>query len=321
MERSVLRTPKPRLGCRFWSRRTSPIPAGLDRGSSGPADACSSPCCGEADECTSLRRRPRGRCKPPAELAERCRGPRPAETGRRSDSVPLLRGLQMHGGRDRCRWVMLIREVSREECFRMLARAKLGRLACARDNQPYVVPVYFAFDEMLRGLYGFTFPGRKVEWMRDNPRVCVEVEEIVADDQWMSVIGIGRYEELPESATSGAPRLPFHECPPDSSDGQWEDEGGGHDERERAWQLLKTIHPVWWEPACTAWAARVHRDPSEPIVPVYFRIRLDHLTGHQATPDAGDASFHAAPTTSRWDRLRGTVKRVFWPGRARTRRS
>ena len=206
---------------------------------------------------------------------------------------------------------MLIREMSREQCFRILARARLARLACALENQPYVVPVYFAFDEVLGILYGFTFPGQKVEWMRANPRVCVEVDEIVAGDQWTSVIGIGRYEELPESAANDVPRLPFRERPPDSGDSPRDDEQGSHDERERAWQLLKTIHPVWFEPSCTAWAARVHRDPTEPIIPIYFRIRLDHVTGHQATPGPGDA--HAVPATSagRWDRLRGALMRVF----------
>lgn len=42
---------------------------------------------------------------------------------------------------------MVIREMSREECLGVLARGRLARLACARANQPYVVPVYFAYHE------------------------------------------------------------------------------------------------------------------------------------------------------------------------------
>lgn len=205
--------------------------------------------------------------------------------------------------------LMLIHEMSEEECFRMLAGARLARLACAHENQPYVVPIYLAYDEGLRVLYGFTFPGQKVEWMRANPRVCVEVDEIIADDEWMSIIGFGRYEELPESAKS-APRLPFQERPPGSRETQWDDEDG-LDERDRAWQLLKTIHPVWFEPAFTAWAAHVHRDPTEPVIPIYFRIRLDHITGHQATRDSGDAIAVSVTSAGRWDRLRRRLVRVF----------
>src|SRR5277367_3412532 len=108
---------------------------------------------------------------------------------------------------------MLIRETSREECLRVLARARLARLACAHDNQPYVVPVYLAYDEASECLYGFTTHGQKVEWMRANPLVCVEVDEIVAYDQWVSVIVSGRYEELPATPGSDAALLQSPERP------------------------------------------------------------------------------------------------------------
>ena len=108
---------------------------------------------------------------------------------------------------------MVIREMSREECLRVLAGARLARLACAHENQPYVVPVYLAYHEASGCLYGFTTPGQKVEWMRANPLVCVEVDEIAAYDQWVSVIAIGRYEELPETPGSDGVRLRAPERP------------------------------------------------------------------------------------------------------------
>lgn len=37
---------------------------------------------------------------------------------------------------------MLIHELSESECRKVLAGTNLGRLACAHDNQPYVVPIY-----------------------------------------------------------------------------------------------------------------------------------------------------------------------------------
>ena len=81
---------------------------------------------------------------------------------------------------------MVIREMSREECLQVLADARLARLACAFENQPYVVPVYLAYHQPARGepcLYGFTTQGQKVEWMRANPLVCVEVDEVHTSDQ------------------------------------------------------------------------------------------------------------------------------------------
>jgi uncharacterized protein len=205
---------------------------------------------------------------------------------------------------------MLIREMNREECCRVLAGARLTRLACAQDNQPYVVPIYLAYDEVLGCLYGFTTPGQKVKWMRANPLVCVEVDEFAADDRWVSVIGMGRYEELPETSTSSG----LHQERPrhDNRYPQRDDEGY-QDERERAWHLLKTVHPIWWEPGCTAGAARVHRDPAAPMVFIYFRIRLDDVTGHEATRDARDAISRAVPPppTGRWGRLRATLMRLL----------
>ena len=190
---------------------------------------------------------------------------------------------------------MVIREMSREECLRVLTGGRLARLACARENQPYIVPVYLAYDEESEYLYGFTTLGQKVAWMRANPLVCVEMDEVAAYDQWMSVIVTGRYEEL--SKTPGGddarlrvqerPRLVDEATPADFADSRNQecDDESGDDERERAWQVLKT-HPEWDKPGYAAWVSRAHRDSAEPFIPVYYRIRIGSITGHQATRDA-----------------------------------
>ena len=41
---------------------------------------------------------------------------------------------------------MLIQELTRQASLDLLARTRLGRLACTQGAQPYVVPVYFAYD-------------------------------------------------------------------------------------------------------------------------------------------------------------------------------
>ena len=152
---------------------------------------------------------------------------------------------------------MVIREMNREECLRVLARSRLARLACAHDNQPYVVPVYLAYHDASECLYGFTTVGQKVEWMRANPLVCVEMGEVAAGNQWVSVIALGRYEELPEKP-------------------------GSDKERLLAWQVLKT-EPMWWELGDMAWAARAQGDPTVTLMPVYYRIRIGHVTGREVT--------------------------------------
>jgi nitroimidazol reductase NimA-like FMN-containing flavoprotein (pyridoxamine 5'-phosphate oxidase superfamily) len=94
---------------------------------------------------------------------------------------------------------VLIQELTKRECLSALAGARLGRLACTHENQPYVVPIYFVYEEPY--LYGFTTMGQKVEWMRSNPLVCVELDEVENSEQWISILVFGRYEELPAPAS------------------------------------------------------------------------------------------------------------------------
>lgn len=182
---------------------------------------------------------------------------------------------------------MVIREMSMEECYRLLAGARFARLGCAHDNQPYVVPVYIAYDETSGCLYGFTTPGQKIEWMRANPRVCVEVDEVTANDRWVSVIVIGRFEELPQDSSSARGHPRSLERPQHSSEAipqrpVDDNRFSFDDERDRAWQVLKN-HAEWWEPGCTVWTDRVHRTPAETFIPVFYKVRIDHVTGHEAT--------------------------------------
>jgi nitroimidazol reductase NimA-like FMN-containing flavoprotein (pyridoxamine 5'-phosphate oxidase superfamily) len=94
---------------------------------------------------------------------------------------------------------MFIHEMSRAECNDALTRGKVGRLACSYDNQPYVLPLNFAFDGGSY-VYFFTTLGRKVEWMRSNPLVCLEIDEVKNHNHWSSVVVLGTYEELPDKA-------------------------------------------------------------------------------------------------------------------------
>jgi nitroimidazol reductase NimA-like FMN-containing flavoprotein (pyridoxamine 5'-phosphate oxidase superfamily) len=224
---------------------------------------------------------------------------------------------------------MLIREMSREECLQVLAGARVARLACAHENQPYVVPVSLACQQPWGEeacLYGFTTPGQKLEWMRTNPQVCVEVDDISSNDQWVSVVATGRYEELPETPGSAAARLaaPGRARQIDKAMPPWPagsrqlpcEDDYCEDKRERAWQVVQT-HPMWWEPASTSWSFRTHGDPGEPFTPIYYRIRIDKVTGREATRDANGANLSTvpAPLARKPGWLRSTLLRLF--GRAR----
>ncbi len=220
---------------------------------------------------------------------------------------------------------MVIREMSREECLRALAGTRVARLGCALGNQPYVVPVSLAYHKSELGepcLYGVTTPGQKIEWMRANPLVCVEVDEVVAHDRWVSVIVFGRYEELPETPGHDDAVLRAEEASLRVHDrSAWLGETtperpANNDERLRAYGLLKA-QVWWWEPVWAAWLARAHRDPPETYKIIYYKIWIDRVTGHESTREPKAKGFVAAPasTKAKWVWLRWPWR---WPARRRS---
>ena len=148
---------------------------------------------------------------------------------------------------------MLVQELTRQECLGLLSRARLGRLACAERAQPYVVPVYFVYEK--NSLYSFSTVGQKIEWMRANPLVCVEVDEVVSPQQWVSVVVFGRYEELLDAP-------------------EWQGA------REFAYKVLQQS-AMWWEPAYVKTGSP---ERQRPLVPVFYRIHVVRITGPPRYP-------------------------------------
>ena len=146
---------------------------------------------------------------------------------------------------------MVIQEMTGPECRAMLARTNVARLACARNNQPYIVPIHVDLDGEF--LYGYGTLGQKIEWMRQNPLVCLEIDELMTHGQWTSVVVFGQYEELPNT--------------PEYAGSRGVAEG------------LFQRHPVWWEPASVPLAGHEQRSP------IAFRIRIGRVSGRRAATD------------------------------------
>lgn len=99
------------------------------------------------------------------------------------------------------------RELSRDEIDGFLRGQRIARLGCHAGGETYVVPLIYAYDE--DSVVAVTTDGRKVAMLRENPRVCVEVDEYDRDGRgsWRSVIAQGVYEELSGDAVEGALEL------------------------------------------------------------------------------------------------------------------
>jgi uncharacterized protein len=88
------------------------------------------------------------------------------------------------------------RELSVLEIDEFLRGQRIARLGCHAEGVTYVVPLIYAYED--GAVVAVTTEGRKTAMLRQNPRVCVEVDEYDADGRgsWRSVIAQGRYEEL-----------------------------------------------------------------------------------------------------------------------------
>lgn len=155
---------------------------------------------------------------------------------------------------------MLIRDMTVKECWHALESAGFGRLACASNGQPYITPIHFVVEGHY--VYSFSMPGQKIEWMRSNPRVCLEFDDVRSRTAWISVIAFGQYDELSLDWPS---------------------------ERECVQELLRR-EAMWWQPgAVPATNHLVNRDSQ----PVYYRVQLDHITGRRGVPAPDEANDRA----------------------------
>jgi nitroimidazol reductase NimA-like FMN-containing flavoprotein (pyridoxamine 5'-phosphate oxidase superfamily) len=145
---------------------------------------------------------------------------------------------------------MLVHELTPVECRDILSRTHLARLACSRAGQPYVVPISFTYDAYMNCLFSFSAVGRKVQWMRENPKVCLEVEEVDDRFHWTTVVVFGRYDEIDDSPER-------------------------QHARHRALHLFQQ-QSEWWLPGGANVAGH------EPHAIVVYRIQIESVTGRRA---------------------------------------
>lgn len=150
---------------------------------------------------------------------------------------------------------MRVISISRKECDDLLSRVSIGRLACSLNNQSYVVPVGFSYEKPDH-IYVFATFGKKVSWMRQNPKVCLQVDDISNRTSWISVVVDGAYLELKEPQYTA--------------------------ERQHAMEQLSE-QSQWWR---TPLAERRETTSDGDIEPVFFRIDIHSVSGLHASPEA-----------------------------------
>lgn len=83
------------------------------------------------------------------------------------------------------------------ECEAVLQFEHYGHLGCSNENQPFVFPVTYVYKDGY--LYSHTHEGTKIEILRKNPQVCLQVERVANGYNWESVMCHGIFQEITNS--------------------------------------------------------------------------------------------------------------------------
>ena len=88
----------------------------------------------------------------------------------------------------------MIKMLSNDEARNLFDTARVARLGCIVNGEPYVVPINFYLED--DRLYSHSLPGMKIDGLRENPSACVQVDQIETEISWKSAIAFGKYEEV-----------------------------------------------------------------------------------------------------------------------------
>lgn len=136
----------------------------------------------------------------------------------------------------------MITNLNDEQAHELLKTARVGRLGCIVNGEPYITPINYKFEDDC--IYSHSLAGLKIIALRKNPRACIQVDEVESALSWRSVLGFGKFEEI---------TLPS-------------------ERREILAKLLKTF------PMLTPVESAIAEDGSSPEI-IVFRIRLERVTG------------------------------------------
>ena len=91
-----------------------------------------------------------------------------------------------------------VREMGNNAARETLGRLNYAHLACSLNDEPYVVPVHYAFDGEY--VYIYTTEGKKSGILDSNPKVCLQAEDVEDNEHWISVMAFGEVERVTDKA-------------------------------------------------------------------------------------------------------------------------
>lgn len=87
-------------------------------------------------------------------------------------------------------------KIARDEYIKILNNNYMARLAYIANNTPYIVPITYYYSEKENIIISYSNEGHKINAMRLNQSVSVQIDEIESLDRWKTLLLIGEFEEL-----------------------------------------------------------------------------------------------------------------------------
>jgi nitroimidazol reductase NimA-like FMN-containing flavoprotein (pyridoxamine 5'-phosphate oxidase superfamily) len=84
--------------------------------------------------------------------------------------------------------------LNNEEIEKVMKAHSIGRIGCHSNEKMYVVPISYVYDNDC--IYCHSHEGLKINIMRQNPKVCFEVDTLENLNAWKSAIAWGEFEEI-----------------------------------------------------------------------------------------------------------------------------
>lgn len=88
----------------------------------------------------------------------------------------------------------MLGDLTEKQIDNVLSSNVVGRIGCSSGKKIYVVPVTYAYDG--ESIIGHTVEGMKIDFLRQNPECCFQVDDVKDLADWESVIAWGTFEEL-----------------------------------------------------------------------------------------------------------------------------
>lgn len=88
----------------------------------------------------------------------------------------------------------MITDLNKADCEKVIASGIYAHLACCDGDEPYVVPIMYVYRDGC--IYSYTHEGQKIEIMRKNPKMCVQIQHVEHALEWESVMCWGLFEQV-----------------------------------------------------------------------------------------------------------------------------